>query len=194
MRIIAYESDMQNGKVILRESTGEVLTTSNPDDMLSWLCEPYEDTLRVCWDLDETAAPIIRLLGKDAARQLHDNKKARLLPYSVFYVPAKVFSVRRITTPQILVNLYHLSQYYAELDKPDLDGVVVLGQRLLEVLRVMGMGDTDTLTSPIAIYERAVLNKLDIPSWRDMPKGAFDYAWQCGGRLWIEAFQVGFWG
>ena len=198
MRIIAYRTQVNNGKVQLLESTEEEnKPTDNFYALLGALLEPYEKTIRVCWELDAIVAPILKLLGEERCGRLHRTHKCRLSPTeSIFYVPGKVFSVDGIIRVDNLnykskSSFYGLQQYYPELDEPeDLTGVQALGEKLMYELKKMGLVPSK-LTSPVAIYEECVMRRLDLPAVSDMPKEAAEWAYRCSGRLWIEAHTLG---
>jgi len=200
LRIIAYKTLVNNSKVQLLESTGEA--TAFTDDfflLFGALLEPYEQTIRVTWELDATVAPLLKLLGEERCGRLHRTHKCRLSPTEgIFYVPGKVFSVDGIIRVDNLnykakSSLYDLAQYYPGLDEPeDLIEVQQLGEKLMYELRKMGL-QPSKLTSPVAIYEECVMRRLDLPSVVDMPKEAAEFAYRCSGKLWIEAHQVGYW-
>jgi len=190
MRIIAYRTSTQNGKVLLEESTGEYVLSNDIDQLFSFLLEDYNNTIRVCWDLDATVSAFLRLLGKAACRQLMRTKKYYARPYSVFYIPDKIFSVSYGS--RLKCNLYGLEQYYPDLPEPDVKEVKVLGDGLLRELDKMGFKPSK-LTSPVAVYEECVLNTLDLPKIIDIPPEVAQMAYMCSARLWIESHQIGYW-
>jgi len=67
-----------------------------------------------------------------------------------------------------------------------------LGDQIYATLARIGFKPSK-LTSPIAIYEEIQLNHMDLPTVADMPYEVADYAYSASGRLWIEAFQLGYW-
>jgi len=200
MRIIAYQTQVNNSKVQLLESTGEATIFTNDFFLLfGTLLEPYERTIRVTWELDATVAPLLKLLGEERCGRLHRTHKCRLSPTeSIFYVPGKVFSVDGVIVVdskyyKAKSSLYDLAQYYPELDEPeDLIEVQQLGEKLMYELKKMGL-QPSKLTSPVAIYEECVMRRLDLPTVVDMPKEAAEMAYRCSGKLWIEAHQIGYW-
>ena len=202
MRILAYKTQVNGNKLVLIESTGEYVHTNNLAELLSFLLEPYEQTIRICWELDATVAPILRLLGERRCKRLYREHKCTLWPEdpaaSIFYIPSKVFSIEGIIKHEgkymrNRANLYDLAQYYPELDEPeDLTEVQQLGEKLMYELKKMGLEPTK-LTSPVAIYEQCVMSKLDLPKLIDVPKEVAEFAYRCSGRLWIEAHQIGHW-
>jgi len=200
VRIIAYRTLTNNGKVQLLESTGEA--TAFTDDfflLFGALLEPYERTIRVTWELDAIVAPLLKLLGEERCGRLHRTHKCRLSPTEgIFYVPGKVFSIDGIIRVDNLnykakTSLYDLQQYYPELDEPEsLTEIQQLGEKLMYELKKMGL-QPSKLTSPVAIYEECVMRRLDLPTVVDMPKEAAEMAYRCSGKLWIEAHQLGYW-
>lgn len=189
MRIVAYRSSNQGGKVLLEESGGQIELTDDPIKLFEFLLEDYSPCIKICWDLDSTVSLILKLLGESVCRKLRETKRAFYPPFSLFYVPEKVFIVNH---PAAKMSLYGIEQYYPELPEPDVEMVQQLGVKLMGELRKMGMIPTK-LTSPIAIYDECVMSKLDLPRLKDIPVKAAEFAYRCAARLDIEAHQVGYW-
>ena len=190
MRIVAYKTNTENGKVRLEESTGEAVLSNKVEDLFFFLVEPYDDCIKVCWNLDITVSLFLKLLGKIKCSQLKDKKRCHIAPFDVFYVPGKVFSVVHIPTRE-KANLYGIEQYYTELDEPKQTiGVQMLGEKLMQELKKMVM-EPRKLTSPVAIYEDCILKNLDLPKLSNMPLGAAECAYRAAGRLWIETHIIG---
>ncbi len=189
MRIVAYRTNISNGRVLLEESTGESILDNNLDKLFAFLLEDYGECIKVCWDLDSTVSAFLRLMGSRLCRDLRTNKRCHLGGYKIFYIPDKVWSV---SYGRYKANLYGLEQYFPELDEPDVLDVQLLGMKLLRELQKMGLKPTK-LTSPVAIYEENILSKLDLPLAKDIPIEACEYAWRCSGRLWIECHKIGYW-
>jgi hypothetical protein len=203
MRIIAYHIEKTTeGKVCILESTDESCLSNNINELFAFLLEPFQANeeineegrkiLLVCWDLDTTVAPLVRLLGATNATKLSNTHKLYYPPFNLFYVPGKVFHIKLVPSPYYEMFLYHLAQYYPDLEEPEaLDEVHALGVKLVKELANMGLHPSK-LTSPVAIYEQEVMRGLDLPKWLDIPKGACEYAMQCSGKLWIEAYKIGY--
>lgn len=189
MRIVAYKTSTQDGQVFLQESTGENILSSNLDALFSFLLEPYENCLKVCWSLDTTVSSLLRLLGRTACKALRTQKRWHEPPFDVFYIPDKIFSVSHVSGQRC--NLYGLEQYWPDLEEPSLEEVQALGMGLLKELHKMGLHPTK-LTSPVAIYEESILSKLDLPKLKDIPPEAAEMAARCSGKLWVEAHALGF--
>jgi len=190
MRIVAYQTTI-NGKVLIEESGGEFVVSNDIDELFAFLLEPYEDTIKVCWDLDSTVSIILRLLGEAKCRILRSTKRLFYPPFHLFYIPDKILSIRH-TPSRRKMSLYGLRQYYPDLDVNNVEEVQMLGVKLLKELEKMGMKPTK-LTSPVAIYDECVLSKLDLPGVKDIPVKVLEYAYRASGRLWIEAHQMGYW-
>ena len=192
MRIIAYKTNTENGKVRLEESTGEAVLSNSIEELFTFLVEPYDNCIKVCWNLDVTVSLFLKLLGKVKCSQLKDTKRCHIAPFEVFYVPEKVFSVVHIPTRE-KANLYGIEQYYTELNEPgQTSEVQMLGEKLMQELKKMVM-EPRKLTSPVAIYEDCILKNLDLPKLSNMPLGAAEFAYRAAGRLYIETHQIGYW-
>jgi hypothetical protein len=195
MRIIAYVNRIENGQVYLEESTGEKCRTTRLDWLLDFLLEPFDEAhMKVCWNLDGFVAPLLRLLGKDACRELSEPEhKVFVRPYSLFYIPGKVFSIRR---GRYQATLYGIDQYFPDTEEPgEASTLGGLGDYLVAQLERMGL-QPRKLTSPVAIYEDSLLSHMDVPTIAEMPENALEcarYAYNCCGRLWISNFKVGHW-
>lgn len=202
MRILAYRTSISDSKVLIEESTGSFRHSNDLRQLFAFLLEEqgndywqpqFDRCIRVCWELDATVAPILKLLGKELCINLHKTHKCRWMSmFDLFYVLGKIFNVTYIPRKDRM-SLYELAQYYPELDEPEeLLEVQMLGETLLYELKKMGLEPTK-LTSPVAIYEECVMRYLDLPKLSDMPREVAEFAYQCSGRLWIECFQTGYW-
>ena len=190
MRIVAYRTSSQDGKVLLQESGGDKIASDNPEELFSFLLEDYSPCIKVCWNLDGTVALILKLLGESVCRKLRETKRASYDAFRIFYISGKVFSVNH---PAAKMSLYGIEQYYPELpEEQDVEMIQKFGENLLKELKKMGMEPTK-LTSPIAIYDECVMSKLDLPGVKDIPVKASEFAYRCSGRLFIESHQIGYW-
>lgn len=209
MRIVAYKIYKLDNGVCIEESTGEEVVSDNVYKLLDFLCEPFQtkdevaeegvQVIKICWDLNATIAPLLKLLGKDNCRKLHETKRLKVDAYSLFYVPDKIFCAKLIPPVkrgddlfQLECKLYDLSQYYPDIEQsPSVIELQELGKDLLKTLSKMYL-KTTKLTSPIAIYEDAILSKMNLPKITDIPKPVAEYAYQCSRRLWIESYKMGY--
>lgn len=195
-KIIAYTIELTNNKLQITGSSAKGSTTEvvdNLDYALEALTLPYgEPVLRVCWNLDTTLAPLFKLLGEELCKKLYRTNKGFYRPYSMFYIPEKIFSIKQVPHKD-KANFYHLEQYFPDREEPtSTQEIARLGEKLLVALAKMGLHPTK-LTSPVAIWEESVMNHLSLPTAWDMPKEAAEFAWKCSGKLWIEAYQIGYW-
>jgi len=192
MKVIAYTTELDSSRLVITESPDAKCSTSNPDTMLTFFLEPYENSIKVCWDLNATVARLLRFIGKLNCTKLYQNKKCYIPPYELFYIPDKVFSIRHIPT-KVTCYLYGLDQYFPDDIPPsNAQEIQWLGEYLLAELSKMGLEPTK-LTSPVAIYEQCIMQNFRVPTVQDMPRKAAEYALRCSGKLWIEAYQLGCW-
>lgn len=191
MKIVAYESNLIDGQVQILESTGATITSNDKEKILGFLCEPYDDPIKVCWELDVFIAPILKLLNSQALTDLAKTKRCHLPPFSLFYVPGKVFSVEHIPS-KLKANIYGLDQYFPDFDEvPNVSNLVALCSELMEVLEAMDMKSARKLTSPVAICADSILKKIDMPTLKDIKPEIAELAYMTSARLWIEAHQIG---
>jgi len=167
------------------------LYSRNIEEVLQYLMEASK-ALNTCWDLDAEIAPLLKLLGEEKCKKLAETNKCFSRPFTVFYIPSKLLSISPVYSKEQF-NLYQLKQYFPDEKEPgELAGIKAKGNQVLEVLAGMGIYP-EKLTSPVAIYEQSVMGHLDLSSIKGISKEAAYYAWQCSGKLWIEAFQLGYW-
>lgn len=94
------------------------------------------------------------------------------------------------------VDIYNLNRYFPDHRPTDLSDLYAKGIELLTALDAMGMGNTPTLASAIAIYSKTVLDHASIPHLYDMPDEALDaleYVTPLLTREWRAVYQVGCW-
>lgn len=150
-----------------------------------------EADYNICWNLDSTVVPALKGLTERQKAKLEETHKCYFAPYRVFYMPGIVFSANPLYRIPKLPFLCGIDQYYPEiLTTPKADKIAELGVALVMALAKMGLYPSK-LTSPAAVYDECVLSKLDLPTVYDMPKEAGEYAWYCGGKLWIETYKEG---
>lgn len=198
MKVIAYSSRAVDGRVVISESpTGELCQATDIEQILEFLITPFEgDYVKLVWELADFTAPIFRLLSAEAIEKLAKTRKVRVGNYGIFYVPEKVLAV---TFGRWKVNIFELQQYFPDKTDPgDSAQVAANGEAFLDQLKGIGfhLRGEDKLTSPAAVMEEWLLNRLDLPRDTDIPEGqdAINaYAYQCCGRLWISANKLGHW-
>lgn len=210
--IVAYEAAEIDGRLTIRNSKGEV---ADPyvAPMLNLLLNQYGDPFmdRFAWDLDVMLTPLFKHLGPEEAESLWKNHKCRVdknpFRYELWYTPGKLFSITRYirgsSTPE-KASIYYLGQYFPdEVDEPKtVDEAAAYGMVLRKRLDEKGIR-THRLTSPATILASEELESLHLPRLHfdadtqryindtGVPMKALRYAAACGGKLWIEAHQLG---
>jgi len=193
MKIIAYTIELAGSELLITDSRGVRLIGNDPTILLQALALPEEEpTLLVMWDLDATIAPLLRLLGRERCEKLAKTNKCFYRPCSLFYIPKKIFSIKPVFRHQ-RTNFYDIEQYFPDREAPrNAREIALLGEELMLSLAMMGLYPSK-LTSPVAIWEQCVMNHLSLPTAFDAPEEAMEYAWYCSGKLWTEAYQIGYW-
>lgn len=195
IKLIAYTTDVIGNEILIRDSEGESIQSSNVNELLEFLNEPYTDevqfSIKVFWNLDEAIAPILRKLGIAACRQLASPEHTYK---NLFYITSKIFIIRSDKQSSFF---YHLCQYYPDSNENPTDPFVIHGmaQAVMDAFHAMGL-HPKKLTSAVAVYESEVLKHLQIPTIANINgkyEGLIDYAEDCIGRTWTQAYQVGHW-
>lgn len=203
LRIVAYTSEIIDGKVALSDSELNTITSNNSADLLGFLSESYSDSkreipyyeLKVAFDLDVFVAPILKSLGISVCKKLASPSHTYEFDGgSIFYIPSKIFSLDYNGHRSFI---YHLAQYFENTPDPQEPlEIHALASILIETLRDMGMNPRK-LTSPVAIYKDCILKHMSIPTIVDLPgskeEELIDWAEHCKGRLFIESYQIGVW-
>lgn len=158
------------------------------DDMLIDLNKLHSQAnykLNILWNLDADIAPLLQQLGAEACMRLHENKICDFNGFRLYYQPTYVFGIN-------YAKFYGIDRFFPDEAEPEtLEKLYNKGLELIAALRVMGIVPLK-LSSPIAIWEEAVMKHLDLPTALDMPEEAAELAWQCSGKIWTEAYQVGY--
>ena len=228
LRIIAHSSEIKDNCVLLRNSEEDELLSNNPIELLEFIGEKYTDTerqvpyreLKVAWNLDVFISVILKRLGLKICRELikpshealfefkdgdvifYDFKdKPAVLPegvFDIFYIPSKIFGLQ---VREHKSYIYHLAQYFDDEDEViDPIDIHAKASDLVDAFRQMQLNPYK-LTSPIAVYESSVLNHMDVPTIRDIPRGMpenqvdelIQWSEECMARDWLEAYAVGRW-
>ena len=194
IKVVAYTVDVCGNNILIQDSEGESVNSSDVRELLAFLNEPYSDrdtfAIKVFWDLDTAISPILRKLGINACRQLASPSHAY---ENIFYIPSKIFCIEGNENKSFF---YHLAQYYPdEEEQDDVETIAGMASNILDAFKAMGL-HPKKLTSPIAVYEAEVLRHMQIPTILNIPgkyEELIEYAEDCIGRLWIQAYQIGHW-
>ncbi len=201
MEVIAYHIERN----LLCNSQGQVCLV----DPLRFLDSGSTEDIRLFTNLDYCVANLFRLLRlpKEAGERILLNRKLQIIPenYELFYIPGKIFSITFGKAANAPTYTYaDCSQYHdmrivkggysadqaIEACKQSAD----TGREIMQCLGKLDITPT-ALISPIKCYQKAVLDKMDLPTVMDMGKAeeAAEWAYECSHRQWVEALQVGHW-
>lgn len=197
IKLVAYTTEVIGNKILISDSEGESVCSDNVNELIHFLNEPYSDkasntfAIKVFFDLDCGLAPVLRKLGVPACRELASPSHTYK---NLFYISSKVFAIHG---KEHQSYFYHLAQYYPdELEPSDAETIAGMAQNVMDAFHQMGLSPKK-LTSPVAIYESEVLRHMKIPTILNVPgehEELIEYAENCCGRLWIQAYQIGHWG
>jgi hypothetical protein len=207
LRVIGYRSQPPN---ILEDSAGGQCAFTSLEEALLFLSEPYEiesegeqKLFRVAWDIDQFIAPVLRLLPMPLALALQRDGRCEVTcsddrgdrVYRLWYAREKGVAVTNKAL-RYEATIFHLRQFFpAEIEEPsgehELTELEAYCRYLLRVYMRMGF-QPKALYSPVGVLQ-PVLEKMGLPTFRDMPKEASMYAIACTGKPWHEAIQIGHW-
>ncbi len=199
--VIGYTSKVEDGKVLITDSFGQKIYSNHLGDLLCFLLESLDEKddkmhLKATWNLDQFVAPILKLVGQSSCKKLaSSNHKVKIGSFTLFYIPKKLFSIRLFEDgDNYEATLYDISQYYPKHDDQDAIGIAAAGGVLLSSLEKIGIFNPVKLTSPVAIYQDAILEHMDIPNLTNMPGKSLEaasYAYRCAGKAWTVAYKIG---
>jgi len=199
--VIGYTSEVKNNKVLITDSFGQKIHSNNIEELLCFLLESLDEKdnrthLKAAWNLDQFVAPLLKLIGQNNCKKLaSNNHKVKLGDFTLFYIPKKLFSIKLFDRGNYYeALLYDISQYYPKYDDQDAISTAAAGGVVISALEKIGIFNPIKLTSPIAIYQNALLKYMDIPTLADMPNKALEaasYAYRCAGKAWTTAYKIG---
>jgi hypothetical protein len=209
-RILAYHITLKNAV----NSDGEVCIS----DLLSFILSKKEDTIKVFYNLDYSAACILKLLGvnEECCQIISDetdlvmngmngarvtlSEGQRLMPdwIRIQYIPKKWFSIARGNE---WTGFSDMAQYndgsplkLEQIPEDCLNYATEaqkVGEKAYSVLTSLGL-HPKSLTSPIAIYEKEILCNADLPCIEDIPEEAAFYSYEACHGPWMEAYKKGY--
>jgi len=198
VQVLAYLIYWTDTGLALEESTGRRAVATTCPDALEWLSAENEHTCHVFWNLDQDIAPLLQLLSWDICKELAARKECILDAYRLFYIPGKLFSITNRRTGYF-AEYYHLSQFLPGLPSPDTTNpkpyLTELQHRGRLVIRILNQLNfyTNRLVSPVNIFEKQVIDRLNIPTHRDIPAEVCKAAYRCANRQWLDAHAIGYW-
>lgn len=208
MNIVSLDTRKENGKVVIEDSHGEREVTNDPVELLYFMLEPYERSVKVVWDVLDFIKPVFALLPKDVTQKLMAGERAEFQGFRLWLGELRhgyMFGVSYKQHERIQGNIYRrkvydedifeLKQYYPDNDKPaDIYGIADKGDNLVSVLERMGLNPR-RLTSAAAIYKECVLDKMPIPTIWNMPEECYPMMEMAANyvREWHGDYESGNW-
>ncbi|MBU1173248.1 MAG: hypothetical protein KKD44_27090 [Proteobacteria bacterium] len=195
--ITAYEiwSSDTGDTVGIRNSQGAIKVSSSPADLLEFLRYSSRQTTRIFWDLDESIAPVLKLLPLPILERLAAFDEDLVYSgHSLYYLPDRMLRIGRS-------RFYGIKHFWStsESTPTTLEEVQSKAEELISTLADCGMPDYSKLTSPIAIFGQTELGQETysrIPKGYEIPTSCYEaiqFASRCDRREWISAYQVGHW-
>ena len=207
-QIIALTTQkLNNGKVKINDSRGNETISKSAENILGLMVEPFDNAIKVVWDMQTFLKPVFEMLPEDVVKQLNSGKSVKYKGFKLFYGAGKgkMFGVTyrqlnpagkgNLFTEEIYeYNLYEIKIYFPDKDYSRIEDIRDAGYYLVNVLKSMGITPTK-LTSPAAIYEEAVLRRMPIPTIYNMPDEALECAeWSAQYcREWHSTYRMGYW-
>jgi hypothetical protein len=172
--------------------------------LLDFLLRICPDAIKIVWDLENFASPILKMLNLDICRQIagptHEAtfSDGSDVDYSIFYLEGILFSIRKKQggISRRKVTFYGLNGFFDD-DVSEPTCVFQLKEmacKLLGELEKIGISPKK-LTSPIGSFLSAC-RLPSLPTILDTPDQFMEaqlYAEQCDGREWREALSIGHW-
>ncbi len=200
MRIVGYHISSTG---IIANSDGEY-TDKSP--YLEFLLQPKPDSIRVFYYLTQNITSLAKIIkmSPDETRKLHSGThgKAYFPPYKMQYIPNRFLQLQKgFYRNNPFAYFYDAHQYQ---DTRANSGETVdeclrkatqakeIGEQVRNAMNEIGL-HPKSITSPISLFDKEVISKIDLPVDSDIPEGAGRYAYECCKGNWLEAFQVGHW-
>ena len=224
LRLVAYTATVKDGIAYIENSEGDTVYSNDPLELLNFIGEIFDDPerekpdwgLKVAWDLDTFISVILKRLPLESVKELARKDHcvymdSDCLPiagagrdsepesyHKLSYIAGKFATYEvKIGAQKSVSFMYHLCQYFD--DEPDVTDVIKIHTKaslLIDEMRNLGL-NPKALISPINIYEKEFLSRMQVPTLLDLPnlesEEIIDYAEECAGKAWISAFQVGHW-
>lgn len=199
MRIIGYHISSSG---IIANSDGEY--TSEPP-YFDWLLAPKPDAIKIMYHMTQNVASLAKItkMTQEEVQKLNSrNNKAYLPPYKISYIPNRYFAAHKGFYYGAPFGFWADAHQYKNTEASE-DGSVedcirkakeaqAIGEEVYDALCSIGLHPT-TLTSPIKVFEKETLSKLDLPKVDDLPEMAGYFAYECCKGNWVEAYQLGHW-
>ena len=164
----------------------------------------YENYINCFYNLSYNVACILSKcnLGEDKLKKLYTDQKVQVRDYQITYISGRYFAIKRgddYNAPY--VQFCDVSQYIPWMSVDEnfaLEYVLSkakeaqdTGKQVYDALVNLGLSPDKGMVSPIRVYEKEVLSKLSLPTYKDMPIEAASLAYECCKSGWVEAFKKG---
>lgn len=190
----------------LRDTLGRSIAITKLEDILDFIMIDTKDSFIVVWNLYQLVDLISHFIPEAKYLELLERDKVWVNDYKLFSSAGKKLSIGHeyktllhdnfYESTKKEVDIYNLNRYFPDYRPIDLNDIYGKGIELLTALDEMGMGNTPTLASAIAIYSKTVLDHTTIPHLYDMPDEALDaleYVTPLLSREWRAVHQIGCW-
>lgn len=199
--IIALESHKSGSKVTVKDSEGYTITSKDPSELFEVLTYPYDDSIKVVWDMEAFLKPILALLPKELRAKLANGEKAFYNATKLYWGVGKgqMFGVnyKRHIKGNFYEEgqdetIYQLKTFFPNETVSSLADVKAKGELLMTTLKEMGLKPT-RLTSCASIVSECILDKMYLPNLSDIPEEALECAeWSANYiREWRSTYRIG---
>lgn len=163
----------------------------------------YQKGINGFYHLSYNVACILRMLHLTDGQlsELQDKAEVKVDPdYTIYYIHNKYFAIKKGNYWDCpYVQFCDIAQYLAwrvdddHTEEYALNKAKEAYKTAVEVYKGLGkLGiQPENLTSPIRCFEKAVLNRMNLPTIDNIPEEAAHYAYQCCHGGWLEAFKKG---
>ena len=197
---MAFESFNDNGTVVIR-NLNDMCISDNLDDLLEFLRFTGKGVMRMAFEVDEFAAPVLRKLPLTNLQELVETKTTNYGRYGIFYIPHRMFQVgaARDFRGTRYYGLKGFLNIPGILPTPPLDDVQQTGQEVLDAIDDIGLGGNNLkLTTAGAVFTSSEVGSkfmAGIPLDSDLPAGLVGDAVYLSSladdKYWVSAHQLG---
>ncbi len=188
MKIVGYH--IQDESIV--NSDGECCSKNH----LDFLFKNDPDIIKVFYNLDWAVARLCWILNitQDQLKSFWKTGKVYVEGYKLFLVPHRYFGMSIGDQNTSFSDIY---QYDVDLpfDIDPLDAAKKakeIGQIVYDTLRMLNLEPT-SLSSPVSVFQKDVLNLMDLPTNEHLPPEVSEYAFQSLNGGWQECYKKGHW-
>lgn len=203
--LVAYYTSVDDNGITITNSNGNSITSKDSNELWDFLYTPYRDgmsrELKFFWNLDESLAPIFKLMPPDECKALLNTTfdKATHLYYrrgKNMIIKGNHILKSKTSEHPYMCCIYGLEPLLPNEPEPhNAQELLERCNKLLKALENIGITTPMTLNSAIGIYESSMRNIQLTPSIKCVPPEAVNilvYAKHCANRQgWITATNVG---